>query len=239
GSLIDLFPSRDELVRAAGERFDRIGGPARELAVDAYRRALAERPDRAVTYRRLGYALVRQGRWTEAIDVLVEALPHITRPSVTQIVREDIGLVAAAAIVADPEQAAPLGARLAELGIALPTTPSLRFVLSWETDANDVDLHVRDRHGHEAYYARPVLRSGGQLLDDLTDGFGPEMLSIDSPDAFPYRLAAHYYRRGPEGVGLGAIQIVRHDGRGGLTIEDRPFVLQIDDGMIDVGIVAH
>jgi vault protein inter-alpha-trypsin-like protein len=239
GSLIDLFPNRDELVRAAGERFDRIGGPARELAVDAYRRALDERPDRAVSYRRLGYALVRLERWTAAIDVLVDGLSRISRPSVTRIVREDIGLVAAAAIAAEPARATVVRARLASLGIALPVTPSLRFVLGWETDANDVDLHVRDRHGDEAYYGRRALPSGGQLLDDITDGFGPEMLSIEAPDAFPYRLAAHYYQRGPEGVGLGAIQIIRHDGHGGLTIEDRPFALQVSDGMIDVGIVAR
>lgn len=239
GSLIDLFPSRDELVRAAGERLDRIGGPARELAVDAYRRAVLERPDRVVSYRRLGYALVQLGRWADALEALVDALPRATRPSVTRIVAEDLGLVAAAAIAADPAHAAPIRARLAGLGIAVPTAPSLRFVLGWETDANDVDLHVRDRRGSEAYYAHPGLPSGGRLLDDITDGFGPEMLSIDAPDAFPYRLAAHYYRRGPEGLGLGAIQIIRHDGSGGLTIEDRPFVLQIDDGMIDLGSVAR
>jgi len=239
GSLIDQFPNRDELVRAAGERFDRIGGPARELAVDAYRRAVRERPDRAVSYRRLGYALARLERWTEAIDALVDALPRIARPSVTRIVREDIGLVAAAAIAAAPAGAAALRARLTELGIALPTTPSLRFVLSWETDANDVDLHVHDGVGNEAFYSHRTLASGGELLDDIVTGFGPEMLSIEAPAAFPYRLAAHYYARGPEGLGLGAIQIIRHDGRGCLSIEDRPFVLQVDRAMVDVGVVAR
>lgn len=239
GSLIDLFPSRDDLARAAGERFDRIGGPARELAVDAYRRARAERPDRAASDRRLGYALARLGRWDEAVDVLVDALPRIQRASIARIVRDDLGLIVAAAIAADPDRNAPLQARLALLGIALPTSSSLRFVLSWETDANDVDLHVRDRRGEEAYYAHRTLFSGGELLDDVTDGFGPEMMVIESPDDFPYRVAAHYYARGPEGVGLGTVQIVRHDGRGHLTIEDRPFALQIDDAMIDLGIVTR
>lgn len=239
GSLIDLFPSRDELVRTAGERLDRIGGPAREDAVEAYRRALAERPDRIVGHRRLGYALARLGRWREAIDVLAEGLAREGRASVTRIVREDIALIAAAAIAAAPDHAAAIRARLDELAIAPATTPSLRFVLSWETDANDVDLHVFDRSGNEAYYGARTLPSGGALLDDVTDGFGPEMLSIDRPDAFPYRLAVHYYARGPEGVGLGAIQIIRHDGHGHLTVEDRPFAIQVDDGAIDLGTVAR
>jgi hypothetical protein len=158
---------------------------------------------------------------------------------VADIVRADLGLIAAAAIAAEPAQAEALGARLAALGVVPATTPSLRFVLHWETDANDVDLHVRDRRGDEAYYGHRELASGGRLLDDLTDGFGPEMLAIDWPDAFPYRIAAHYFRRGPEGLGLGAIQVIRHDGHGGLTVEDRPFALQVDDAMIDLGIVTR
>jgi hypothetical protein len=239
GSLIDLYPSRDDLIRAAGERLDRVAGPAREIAVDAYRRAVAERPDRAVSYRRLGYALVKLGRWSEALDALIDGLSHVERASVGRILREDVGLVAAAAIAAVPREAKAIRARLASLGVELPSGPSLRFVLTWETDANDVDLHVLDGAGSEAYYSAPALPSGGALLEDVTTGFGPEMLSIERPDAFPYRLGVHYYSRGPEGVGLGAIQIVEYDGAGGLSIEDRPFALQVDGARIDLGAVER
>ena len=42
----------------------------------------------------------------------------------------------------------------------LESEPSLRFVLNWETDANDVDLHIYDRQGGHAYYSQkiPALR---------------------------------------------------------------------------------
>jgi tetratricopeptide (TPR) repeat protein len=239
GSLIDLFPSRDDLLRVAGERLDRIGGPALELAVDAYRRAIAERPERAVGYRRLGYALARLGRWRAALDALADGLPRTTRNSASQILREDIGLVGAAAIAADPAGAPEIRAQLDRLAISVPDAPSLRFVLQWETDANDVDLHVRDGSGNEADYQHRTLASGGALLDDVTDGFGPEMLSIALPSAFPYRAFAHYYARGPEGLGLGTLQVIKYDGHGGLAIDDRPFVIQVDHAMIDLGTVAQ
>jgi uncharacterized protein YfaP (DUF2135 family) len=120
------------------------------------------------------------------------------------------------------------------------TTPSLRFVLSWETDANDVDLHVRDgRNGH-AYYERPRLRSGGTLYADVTDGYGPECFTVrEAPArrAYPYRLQAHYYRRGPMGYGLGKMQVIDHDGRGHLRFEDRPFVVTEDDAYVDLGTI--
>jgi uncharacterized protein YfaP (DUF2135 family) len=60
------------------------------------------------------------------------------------------------------------------------TEPSLRFVLVWETDANDVDFHIRDRSGGHAYYAAKDLPSGGALYDDVTTGYGPECFTIRS-----------------------------------------------------------
>ena len=51
----------------------------------------------------------------------------------------------------------------------------------------------------------------------------------------PYRIAVHYYSRGPMGYGLGLVQVVRYDGKGGLTVEPRPFVVMIDGAMVDVG----
>ena len=38
------------------------------------------------------------------------------------------------------------------------------------------------------------------------------------------------------GVCAGSAQLVAHDGRGGLTIEDRPFVLGPEAGRVDLGV---
>jgi hypothetical protein len=118
------------------------------------------------------------------------------------------------------------------------TEPSVRFILSWETDGNDVDLHTRDRFGGHSWYGDLSLPSGGALLEDIRDGYGPEMFSVHKPDAFPYKVGVHYYARGPEGVGLGTLQIVRNDGRGNVSVEDRPFVIQNDQAYVDLGTVA-
>lgn len=40
------------------------------------------------------------------------------------------------------------------------------------------------------------------------------------------------------GIGLGTIQVIRHDGKGRITVEDRPFVIQNDHAMIELGAVA-
>ncbi len=72
----------------------------------------------------------------------------------------------------------------------------------------------------------------------MTTGYGPECFNVPAPErrpAAPYRLAAHYYRRGPMGYGMGTVQVVAHDGKGGIAIEPRPFVVMADDAMIDLG----
>ena len=39
------------------------------------------------------------------------------------------------------------------------------------------------------------------------------------------------------GLGLGTVQVMRYDGNGILAIDDRPFVIQNDDAMVDLGII--
>ncbi len=234
GSLIDLYPSRAELVRAAGERLDRLGAPARALAIDAYRRAIKERADQIGAYRLLAYDLLRSGDADGALALLDKARRLPSRASIARILGEDVQLIAATIVHAHPERRAEL---VKSYG-TLPETPSVRFVLAWETDANDVDLHTFDRNGGHAWYASRTLASGGDLLDDVTDGYGPEMFVAEKPDAFPYHLAVHYYSKGPEGVGLGSVQVIRF-ADGALTVEDRPFVIQNDNAMVDLGIVKQ
>jgi hypothetical protein len=115
-------------------------------------------------------------------------------------------------------------------------------VLSWETDANDVDFHIHDAEGGHAYYSTPELSSGGRLYADVTTGYGPECFTIRLPweaRSEVYRLEAHYYSRGPMGYGMGKLEIIDHDGKGGLTFEERPFVVMTDGAFVDLGTVTR
>ena len=117
---------------------------------------------------------------------------------------------------------------------------SLRFVLVWETDANDVDFHIYDARGGHAFYSQKELASGGSLYADVTTGYGPECFTIRGTKekrAYPYTLQAHYYSRGPMGYGMGKLEIVEHDGKGNLTFEERPFVVMQDRAYVDLGTV--
>ena len=240
GSLIDLFPSQADDRRLAGARLEGLGGDALALAVDTFRQARAQRPDQPSSHRLLAYALVRAGQPGAALDVALEGVRQ-TYPTdrfrgVGPILREDAGIIAAAAIRQNPNTRADVVRRLAGTGVGLATGRSLRFVLSWETDASDVDLHVRDGKGGAAWYSQPSLESGGRLYADVTTGYGPECFAIDGPPAaYPYALSVTSFNQGPTGYGLGQVQIIEHDGSGQLRFDDRPFVLLENQSQQDLG----
>ncbi|WP_437733471.1 AgmX/PglI C-terminal domain-containing protein [Sorangium sp. So ce1335] len=247
GAIIDLFPARADLRRFAGGHLERLAaGAGLELAVDTYEKAREQRPDHPTSHRLLAFARLKRGEHAAAFDALAAGLarryPEGRFDGVQAVLREDLGLVAAAWIKADPARRADILARLARAGAALERAPSLRFVLSWETDANDVDFHIRDDRGGHAYYEKPTLPGGGRLYADVTSGYGPECFTIRAPRAQRagrYTLQAHYYARGPMGYGMGKLQIVDHDGKGGLTFEERPFVVMTDRAFVDLGAVAR
>jgi hypothetical protein len=246
GSIIDLFPARADLRRFAGERLEHLkGGAGEDLALDTFARARVERADHPASHRLLAFAELRRGHYQEAFTATFEGLkqpyPSGRFRGVDQILREDLGLVAAAWIKADPKRREEILAKVGAAGGVVEDAPSLRFVLNWETDANDVDFHIIDADGGHAFYEHPELASGGRLYADVTTGYGPECFTIRLPkeQRSPlYTLQAHYYSRGPMGYGMGKLEIIDHDGSGGLTFEERPFVAMVDHAFVELGTVT-
>lgn len=240
GSIIDLFPSRADLRRYAGARLEKTSASGLRLAADSYKKAVEQRPDHPSGHRLYAYSLLKLGKHEEAFFALHKGIgqryPEGRFLGVMQILREDLGLVAAAWRKAVPSKATEIHSLINQMGIGWPTRPSLRFVLNWETDANDVDFHIHDGKGGHASFVDMELDSGGKLYADVTTGYGPECFAIQGPaTAFPYRFEAHYYSRGPMGYGMGKLQIVSHDGTGGLHFEERPFVVMNDRAYVDLG----
>ena len=238
GSIIDLFPGRADMRRFAGERLARI--QQSDLIIDTYRRAVLDRPDHMTGHRLLAYALVRAHRPAEAFAAVLDALDQPYRNDSyaggMRTLGDDAGMIGASWIASDPTKRKEVEAALAKRDLKLPTSASTRFILYWETDANDVDFHIQDARGGHAFYGAKTLRSGGELYADITTGYGPECFAIQgTPKAGPYRLSINYYSQGPMGYGMGLLEIQKFDGKGGLAFEDRPYVIMNDQAYVDLG----
>ena len=238
GSLIDLYPSRADYRRFAGERLERLGAASRWLAIDTYRRAALDRPDQITGHRLLAYELVRAHDFAGAFAAILRGVDQKTPDDrylgADRVFRRDAGMIAAAYLAHGGDRAG-ISAQLAKRHLELFTARSERVLLYWETDANDVDLHIRDGHGNHAWFQHLGMDSGGELYADITTGYGPECFEIvGAASAGPYDLGVHYYRQGPMGYGMGLVQIVRFDGRG-FTFEDRPYMIMQDDAYVSLG----
>lgn len=242
GSILDLYPARADMRRFAGNWLERLGRYGLVLAADTYAVAAEQRPDHPAVYHQLAMTLLRLGRYEEALTTALNGIQSKRAEErfqgVDRILREDVQLIAAAWAAVEPERRADIERRLAGFGLRIDGDVSMRFVLTWETDANDVDFHIFDRDYRHAYYSQRELPSGGELYADITTGYGPECFTVYDAKSFPYRLKAHYYSRGPMGYGMGKLQVIRHDGKGGLGFEDRPFVIMSDGAYVDLGTVG-
>ena len=244
GSILDLFASRADLRRYAGSRLQALGDEGLPLAIDSFEKAVEQRPDHVSSHRFLALALARNGDYPEAFSALEKGLaqkyPSGRFRSYERILKEDLGIIGAAWRKKAPELGEDIAKRLEAAKSELADDPSLRFILTWETDANDVDFHIYDNREGHAYYSTPKLPSGGELFGDVTTGYGPECFAIPGkPKAFPYRLQIHYYSRGPMGFGMGQLEILQHDGSGKLSFEERPYVVMNDGAYVDLGTVKR
>ena len=242
GSIIDLYPGRADMRRLAAGRLERLGDPQNHwLVLDSYARALEQRSDDPAGHRLYAFALVRAGYYREGFEALVDGLAWArsdarTRP-LERVLMADLGIVAAAWTRRWPEQTDYVREALRVHDVELATEPSLRFVLSWDSELADLDLHVRDGLGWHAFYRHKALDSGGSLSDDMDAGYGLEAFIIDGPaNAFPYRLEVGYYARGAAHGG-GKLEVVEHDGKGQLFFDQRPFVVLKQRAYVDLGVI--
>ena len=69
----------------------------------------------------------------------------------------------------------------------------LRIMMSWDTDETDVDLHVLEPDGEEAYYGHRRTSTGGFVSEDVTTGYGPEEYLRKDAKKGTYRILANYF----------------------------------------------
>ena len=69
----------------------------------------------------------------------------------------------------------------------------LRIILSWDADNTDIDIHVLEPNGEEAFYQNRRTASGGFVSQDITTGYGPEeYLQLKGQNGV-YKVLTHYY----------------------------------------------
>jgi tetratricopeptide (TPR) repeat protein len=227
-SLIEVAPAKTELLQRAGLLL--LRAHRAKLAETPLRKALEVRPDRANGYRHLALMLWREGRVEEAARVLESAMRQQFPGwygNVQRVIREELGYVYRAWIKQEPARREEIAQRAREHDVDLDRTDALRVTLAWETDANDVDLHVVDPSGEECFYGHKENKSGLTLYEDITQGLGPEVIRAGKLDRGTYHVGVRYFAAGPMGISRGLVVLMRDD-----QVEIEPFRLVQGGGEI-------
>ena len=69
----------------------------------------------------------------------------------------------------------------------------LRIAMEWDVDNTDVDLHVLEPDGEEAFYGHRRTQSGGYVSHDVTTGYGPEEYLKKTGAAGTYKILVNYF----------------------------------------------
>jgi len=221
-SIIEVAPAKTELLQRAGLLLLRDGRAA--LAETPLRHALELRPDRVNGYRHLALLLWRLDRPEEAARVLESATrQHFPQwyGDAQRVVREELGYVYRAWLGKDPSKKSEIEDRAREYNVDLSRHDALRVTLAWETDANDVDLHVVDPKGEECFYGHRTTATGLELYEDITQGLGPEVIRNAKVEPGKYDIGVRYFSAGPMGVSRGIVVVMRGED----VVEILPFRL--------------
>ncbi|MDC0742430.1 DUF2135 domain-containing protein [Polyangium mundeleinium] len=196
-SLVEENPGDAVLARDIGVTAMSFGLPAD--AFHLFRRVAVARPYEPQTYRAMAQTLTRLGRtdlamayfevglagqWEarfgefrkilalEYFDLLQRAARGDLKTSVPEYVKGRL----------------PQVARETQLQSA-----DLVVMITWNTDATDIDLHVTEPNGDVCYFGNRQTQIGGMLTLDVTQGYGPEMYVLKNATDGRYKIQAHYF----------------------------------------------
>lgn len=188
-----------------------------DFAVDVFRHVLAMRGEEAQSKRDLALVLTERAKWLLSKDCM-EVNPLT---SVKSDLEEAASLLYSAAFDVSARRSARRSndmqvcvLALEELNgllswadansqeIAKPELDKafrrdmpldLRIVMSWDTDETDIDIHVLEPGGEEAFYGHRRTSTGGFVSEDVTTGFGPEEYLKKTAEKGVYKILSNYF----------------------------------------------
>jgi tetratricopeptide (TPR) repeat protein len=200
-SLVELYPARGDALRLVGYRLLDLRQAAQ--AVSLFRRVQEQRPFEPHSYRDLARSLEESGRYGLAAlqyeIVLAGNWHNRFHQSLKLVALEEYGRMMRDAIAkkaVGPDLANHFGERLEKLD-PKQFQSDLRVTMSWNTDNTDVDLWVIEPDGTKCFYQNRQTPRGGELTEDMTQGYGPERYQAKQAQPGVYRVVVHYFRPNP------------------------------------------
>jgi len=207
-NIVELKLDSHQLLRIAAYKLDER--KEWDLASELFNKVLALRPDEPQSYRDLALVLEKLGEYQKAADLLWKVIsgprwsPDFAEIEVTALYEFNALLEKAQGY---QNYFKRLGAKPSKKfkchQISLPTLcdpvfihnidVDLRISMAWDTDNTDMDLHVLEPSGEEAYYGNRHTKIGGLNSRDFTRGYGPEEYMVKKAYPGTYVCKSNYF----------------------------------------------
>jgi hypothetical protein len=186
-NLAEMNLENRQILRVLGHRLIEAGKA--EQAVVIFKRVLALADDEPQSHRDLALAQDAAGDKQSAIEGLYDVAVRDFERGFPGI--EVIALAEMNAIIASSPK--PLDTSRIDPRLRGNYPLDLRVILAWDTDNTDIDLHVIDPNGEEAFYGAPLSYQGGRVSPDNTVGYGPEEYALKKAKPGVYRVEVNFY----------------------------------------------
>lgn len=197
-NLAELELENAALLRVLAHRLSQLG--RYHLSAQLFERVAALRPEEPQSFRDLALVLERLGdrqRWSRRKAAhyarALKLLAKVVNGSWDRF--DEIELIALTELNA-------VYAKARRYGVGRPPVDrrllkhlhmDVRIVMTWDADDTDMDLHVVDPAGEEAYYGNRNTKIGGLVSRDFTNGYGPEVFAIRRAMRGGYTIKAKFY----------------------------------------------
>jgi tetratricopeptide (TPR) repeat protein len=240
-TVMEEHTGRGDALRLVGYRLLDLNQPAQ--AARLFERVQKQRPFEPHSYRDLARSLEESGLYAVAAInyeiVLAGTWHNRFQQDLKVVVLEEYAHMMQEAIrkkAVSKEVADLFGERLE--GIGQKQKPAdLRVTISWNTDATDVDLWVIEPDGTKCFYQHKATKNGGELSQDMTQGYGPERYQMISAPKGTYQVLVHYYGTNPNLLGGEThvkVAVTRNSGRANETTENHTVILKRRNEQVEV-----
>src|SRR5208337_2655380 len=204
-SIIEEHPARGDALRLVGYRLLDLKQPAQ--AIRLFDRVQRSRPFEPHSYLDLARSLEESGKYGLAAvqyEIVLagtwharfhQSLKTVAQEDYARMMRQAIQVKGVKADLADH-----FGSRLEKMD-PKQFQADLRVSMSWNTDATDVDLWVIEPDGTKCFYQHRQTKNGGELTEDVTQGFGPERFQAKKAMKGEYTVIVHYFAANPNLLG--------------------------------------
>ena len=201
-NLLELRLEDPGLLRVCAWRLKEAG--AYDAALPILRKVARLRPEQPFAWRDLAQVLEARGRRERCAADLAEALELYHKTAFTAWTVES-GIWTGVVALEEFNALAAWVERQTWKEGGKPTVPEIeavyrrnldadvRIALEWDVDNTDVDLHVLEPDGEEAFYGHRRTSSGGYVSHDVITGYGPEEYLKKTGAAGTYRILANYF----------------------------------------------